>query len=85
MPCGADRICVSETAGYESLAIRDGVLSLTSTRSDILLRVPPLPQPEVSINLVEAPVFRDREITERISIPPLASSILPMSVVTVFG
>jgi signal transduction histidine kinase len=44
---------------YESLAIRDGVLSLTSTRGDILLRVPPLPQPEVSINLVEAPVFRE--------------------------
>jgi signal transduction histidine kinase len=44
---------------YESLAIRDGVLSLTSTRGDILLRVPPLPQPEASINLVEAPVFRE--------------------------
>lgn len=43
---------------YESMAIRDGALSLTSTRGDLLLRVPPLPPREHNVNLGEAQLFR---------------------------
>jgi signal transduction histidine kinase len=43
---------------YESMAIRDGSLSLISGRGDLLLRVPPVPGGVQSMNLGQAKVFR---------------------------
>jgi signal transduction histidine kinase len=43
---------------YESMAIRDGSLSLISTRGDLLLRVPRAPGVEGTINIGQSPLFR---------------------------
>jgi signal transduction histidine kinase len=43
---------------YESMAIRDGSLSLISTRGDLLLRVPRAPGGERAINVGETLLFR---------------------------
>ncbi|MGH8237435.1 MAG: sensor histidine kinase, partial [Steroidobacteraceae bacterium] len=43
---------------YESMAIRDGSLSLISTRGDLLLRVPRAPGGERAINVGETQLFR---------------------------
>jgi signal transduction histidine kinase len=43
---------------YESMAIRDGSLSLMSTRGDLLLRVPYVPGSERPINLGQTKLFR---------------------------
>lgn len=43
---------------YESMAIRDGSLSLISTRGDLLLRVPRLPGGDRAINIGQTPLFR---------------------------
>ncbi len=44
---------------YESMAIRDGSLSLISTRGDLLLRVPRVPGGERAINVGETQLFRE--------------------------
>lgn len=43
---------------YESMAIRDGSLSLMSTRGDLLLRVPYVPGGERAINLGQTQLFK---------------------------
>jgi len=43
---------------YESMAIRDGSLSLISTRGDLLLRVPRVPGGERAINVGQTQLFR---------------------------
>jgi signal transduction histidine kinase len=43
---------------YESMAIRDGSLSLISTRGDLLLRVPAVPGGEWPVNVRQTQVFR---------------------------
>ena len=43
---------------YESMAIRDGSLSLISTRGDLLLRVPRAPGGDRAINIGQTPLFR---------------------------
>ena len=43
---------------YESMAIRDGSLSLMSTRGDLLLRVPHVPGGERAINLGQTQMFK---------------------------
>ncbi len=43
---------------YESMAIRDGSLSLISTRGDLLLRVPRIPDGERTINVGKTQLFR---------------------------
>jgi signal transduction histidine kinase len=43
---------------YESMAIRDGALSLVSARGDLLLRVPALAHADKPINLSNAPLFQ---------------------------
>jgi signal transduction histidine kinase len=43
---------------YESMAIRDGSLSLMSTRGDLLLRVPHAPGGERAINLGQTQMFK---------------------------
>jgi signal transduction histidine kinase len=43
---------------YESMAIRDGSLSLISTSGDLLLRVPRVPGGDRAINVGQTPLFR---------------------------
>jgi signal transduction histidine kinase len=48
---------------YESMAIRDGSLSLISTRGDLLLRVPRIPGGERAINLGQTQMFKQASET----------------------
>jgi signal transduction histidine kinase len=48
---------------YESMAIRDGSLSLMSTRGDLLLRVPYVPGGERAINLGQTQLFKAADAT----------------------